>query len=159
MKTDLEKAKKLLDNGGYTCVLCKEDITYTTAERGVKPLLEWLDSKTEVRGFCAADKVVGKAAAFLYVLLGVKEVYAHVMSESAIHTLSEYGIQSVCDISVQGIINRAGTGPCPMEQAVRGVDNPKQAQKAIINTLKQLYTSHRKCDDNSEGESGVMDYD
>lgn len=138
MKNELEKAKELLDSGGYTCVLCKDDITYTTAERGVKPLLGWLDAKTDVQGFYAADKVVGKAAAFLYVLLGVKEVYAGVMSESAIDTLSEYGVPSGCDISVKEIINRAGTGPCPMEQSVREIDNPMQALEAVTNTLKEL---------------------
>ena len=29
----------------------------------------------DLRGFCAADKVIGKATAFLYVLMGVNSVY------------------------------------------------------------------------------------
>ena len=40
------------------------------------------------------DKVVGRAAAFLYVLLEVKEIYAGVMSEGAADVLSKYGICS-----------------------------------------------------------------
>lgn len=57
----------------------------TSTERGVKPLLQWLDGENSVKGFSAVDKVVGRAAAFLYVLLEVKEVYAGVMSEGAAH--------------------------------------------------------------------------
>ena len=66
MNSDLLKAKKMLHEGGYTCVLCKSDKVYTSNERGVKPLLNWLDSNINLNDFCAADKVIGKAAAFLY---------------------------------------------------------------------------------------------
>lgn len=43
--------------------------------------------KTNVKGCCAADKIVGKAAALLYVGLGVREVYASVMSRRGEETL------------------------------------------------------------------------
>ena len=75
-----EKAKTLLAEGGYTCVICGGDKVYTSHERGVKPLLELLEQGAELKGFSAADRVVGKAAAFLYVLLGVSAVYAGVIS-------------------------------------------------------------------------------
>ena len=53
---DLEKAKAILENGNYTCVLCKGDTVHTSQHRGVRPLLDLLD--TDVSGFSAADKVV-----------------------------------------------------------------------------------------------------
>ena len=56
---DLEKAKSLLQSGGYTCVLCKDDTIHTSSHRGIRPLLELLE--TDVAGFYAADKVVGRA--------------------------------------------------------------------------------------------------
>ena len=80
MKNDLDKARSLLGTGAYTCVFCRADRVYTATERGVKPLLSWLDDGTDLTGFSAADRVVGRATAFLYCLLGVKEVYAKVMS-------------------------------------------------------------------------------
>ena len=107
MKNDINKAIELLNEGNYTCVLCKGDILYTSTQRGVKPLLDWLDEKVDLKGFSAADRVVGKGAAFLYVLLGVKAVYAHVMSDEAIQILTENGIKQKCDVSVKNIINRA----------------------------------------------------
>ena len=81
--SDLNKAKALLAAGGYTCVLCRGDEIHTATARGVKPLVDWLDSGLDLRGFSAADKVVGRATAFLYVLLGVREVHALVMSAPA----------------------------------------------------------------------------
>lgn len=138
MKTDLEKAIGRLHEGPYTCVLCKEEELYTSTERGVKPLLDWLDGEVDVKGFSAADKVVGKAAAFLYVLLGVKEVYASVMSEAAMYTLERNGLAFQCDISVKNIINRAGTGYCPMEEAVRDLSVPSEALEAIRARLRSL---------------------
>lgn len=137
MKADLEKATDAL-NGDYTCVLCKDDVVYTSTQRGVKPLVEWIDSGVDLNGFSAADKIVGKAAAFLYVLLGVKAVYAHVMSEAAIRVLSENGIECRFDTSVEKIINRANTGICPMEEAVGGVSSPNEALTAVKQKMRQL---------------------
>lgn len=138
MKDNLTKAIEILNSGQYTCVLCKDDKVYTSTERGVKPLLDWLESKQDLKGFSAADKVVGKAAAFLYVLLGIREVYACVMSEAAIDIFTSNNIQPRWEQSVKSIINRAGTGFCPMEEAVRDIEVPKEAKKAIENKLEQI---------------------
>ncbi len=138
MKNDLIRATDTLNSGQYTCVLCKDNEIHTSTERGIKPLLAWLDAGTDLKGFSAADKVVGKAAAFLYVLLGVKEVYAPVMSESAIYTLARNGVQPYCDKSVKHIINRAGTGFCPMEEAVGELTDPSGALIVIKARLAKL---------------------
>lgn len=58
MNPNLAEAKRLMENGGYTCVLYKDGITHTSTKRGVLPLKEWLEKKTELKGFSAADKVV-----------------------------------------------------------------------------------------------------
>lgn len=137
MKTDLSTAIETLNNGHYTCVLCKGDKICTSTERGVKPLIGFLDGG-DFRGFSAADKVVGKAAAFVYVLLGVKAVYARVMSEGAVGVFAENDVVYQCDTSAKKIINRTGTGICPMEEAVGELSDPNEALKAIQTKLKQL---------------------
>ena len=71
MTMDMTKARSLLESGDYTCVVCHGDTVHTATERGVKPLLNWLDEGMDLRGFSAADRVVGRATAFLYCLLGV----------------------------------------------------------------------------------------
>lgn len=128
---DLEKAKQELLSGGWTCVLCRDERMYTASARGVKPLADWLESGLDVRGFCAADKVVGRATAFLYVLLGVRAVYAGVMSIPAKQVLVEHGVAAFCGREVPGIINRRGDGLCPFEEAVLNITDPAQALTVI----------------------------
>lgn len=133
---DLEQARKILTEGGYTCVLCRDGSIHTATARGVRPLLDWLDSGLDLAGFSAADKVVGRATAFLYVLLGARKVHALVMSTPAKEALLANGITASCDREVPGIINRRGDGPCPFEDAVLQITDPKEALNAIRN--KQL---------------------
>ena len=131
MEHNLHKAIKFLNSGDYTCVVCCGDTVYTTTARGVAPLLSWLDERTDLKGFSAADRVVGRGAAFLYCLLGVKEVHARVMSNPAAEVLRSYGIQAEADLFVEGIINRQGDGPCPFEAAVMSIQDAREALTAI----------------------------
>ena len=136
--TDLEKARDLLESGGYTCVICKGDTVHIATDRGVKPLLNWLEAGADMAGFSAADRVVGRATAFLYALLGVKEVYARVMSRPAAQVLAANGIGVQAETLVDGIINRKGTGPCPFEAAVMDIHEPGDALAAIRRKLEQM---------------------
>lgn len=136
--TDLEKARLVLEQEGCTCVLCLNGQTATSKRRGVAPLLELLDSGESCIGFSAADKVVGKATAMLYRLLGVKAVWGAVMSESALQVLRDGGIEASFQQQVHHIINRTGDGPCPMEAATRDIDDPHRALEAIRAKLKSL---------------------
>lgn len=135
---DLVRAKEIFDSGDYTCVLCKGEATLTSTERGVKPILNWLDDENGAEGFSAVDKVVGRAAAFLYVLLKVKEVYADVMGKGAADVLAKYGIRFGYGVLAKEIINRKGDDICPMEQAVTGIDVPEQALVAVREKIKEL---------------------
>lgn len=133
---DLEKAKSILSSGEYTCVLCKGDTIHISRHRGVRPLLELLE--TDVSGFSAADKVVGRATALLYRLLNVKAIHAQVISQGAVQALENSGITVSWDSQVEFIRNRAGDGRCPMEQATEGIDDPQEALAAIQTKLKEL---------------------
>lgn len=136
--TDLERAKALLTKGSYTVVLCRDDVTHTDTRRGVAPLLNLLDRGEDVRGFAAADRVVGKGAAFLYLRLGVAAVYALVMSEPAYALLTQNGVAATCGTLVPAIRNRAGDGTCPMEQVSLPHTDPVAAEAAIRQRLAEL---------------------
>ena len=138
MTENLTKARSLLESGNYTCVLCRGEAVYTATERGVKPLLDWVDSGLDLKHFSAADRVVGRGAAFLYCLLGVKEVYARIMSRPAAAVLEAHGIAVETDRMVEGIINRKGTGPCPFEAAVMEIDDANSALAAIRAKMAQM---------------------
>lgn len=137
MSENLLKAISEL-NRGYTCALCRDDDIYTTTQRGVKPLLDWIKLKTDLKGFSAADKVVGKAAAFLYILLGISEIYALVISDAACGVFERFGITAKYEKRVEYIINRDGSGKCPMEQAVWEISSPEQALDAVLKKSAEL---------------------
>ena len=134
----MEQARNILTAGNYTCVLRKGETIHTATERGVKPLIRWLTEGIDVRGFTAADKVVGRATAYLYVLLGVREVWAAVMSEAAAEVLTRHGIAASQDQLVKNIINRTGTGICPFEEAVLEIQDPEEALAAIREKMARM---------------------
>lgn len=135
---NLEKAKELLKSSDHTCVICCDEETLTSRKRGVAPLLDWLDEGRALKEYSAADKVVGNGAAFLYVLLDVKELYADVISKSALETLTKYNIPVTYSILTEAIRNRDNTGFCPIETAVAEISSPQMALNAIRNRLKEL---------------------
>ena len=138
MGKDLENACAVLAREGCTCVLCKGDIYYKSSRRGVAPLMGWLEEGIDAKGFSAADKVVGKATAFLYCLLGVSAVHANVISDAAVAVLQEHGILLTYGQRVAAIQNRTGDGLCPMEMATREISDPADAPAAIRAALARL---------------------
>ncbi len=138
MSADLERAKELLVSTGSTCVLCRDELVYQTTARGVRPLVDWLESGEDTCGFSAADKVVGKAAALMYCLLGVRRVYGQVMSSAAVKVLRRNGIEAYWGTLTEFIRNRTGSGLCPMETATAHIDDPDEALPVILATLQSL---------------------
>ena len=136
----MRKAKMLLDSTENTCVFCGERAVFADMRRGVRPLLDLLEGGTDVTGFAVADKVVGKAAAYLYCLLNIGCLYARVISQPALSVLQKRGIPVEYSQIVQAIQNRTKDGLCPMESAVMEIDNPTEAYHIILKTLVELRT-------------------
>ena len=119
-------------------MLCRKDELCTATARGVKPLVAWFESGKDFSGFSAADKVVGRATAFLYVLLKVNAVYAKVMSHAALDVLKQNGIKAEYSELAENIINRNGDGICPFEAAVLETTNPCDAYMTIRSKMHQM---------------------
>ena len=133
-----ERLKALLAEENLTCVLSDGNRLIKSRERGVKPLIGFIESGKRFKGFTAADKVVGKAAALLYALMGVSSLYASVISEGALTVCKSFGISVEYGTLTQNIINRRGDGFCPMEQAVADISDPQTAFNAVKEKLKNL---------------------
>ena len=136
--TDLDLAKEQLIKEGCTSVVRKGNSVYFSKARGVKPLLNWLDEGMDFTGYSAADKVVGKAAAMLYVLLGVSRIHALVISEKAMQVLADNGIEVTYDTLAERIHNRTNTGLCPMEAEVWEIDDLQEGLQAVRDKVAQL---------------------
>ncbi len=139
--SNMQEALRLLEQEDYTCVLVCEKERLTSRERGITPLWNWYREGRRLDDFVAADKVVGKAAAYLYVVLGVKEVYAKVLSQPALEVFSDFGVNATYETLTEAIRNRAGTGFCPMETAVQNAKTIEEALALIEKKRRELSSS------------------
>ena len=142
---DLDLARALLiANKDATCVAVRGEEIHVITESGVKPLLKmtWISSpRTEIhslKGFSVADKVVGKAPALLYAVLGPNAVFSPVMSWTGRAVLLAAGIATSYDQLVPHIQNRAKTGQCPMDASVQDVFDPYEAVGVLESRAAQM---------------------
>ena len=135
---DKNLLKEEFIKAGYSCLLVKENEKFFSYEKGVKPLFVFLNSSKDFGGCVCFDKVVGKATAFLYILLKVKEVNALVISEPALRVLQENNITVFYDKKVENIINRKGDDLCPFEKLVLYINSPEIALEKITDQLKEF---------------------
>ena len=137
--TDLDLARALLiANRDATLVAVRGDEIHVCHERGVKPLLKMIKEGRSLRGFAVADKVVGKAPALLYAVLGPEAVFSPVMSWTGRAVLLASGIATSYDTLVRHIQNRAKTGQCPMDSSVTNVWEPYEAVGVLMDRAKQM---------------------
>ena len=107
--------------------------------RGVSDLFRLLHEAPDVlEGSLLADKVVGKGAAALMALGKVKEVYADIISQPAFALLEQEGIQVSYGKLVPHIINRAGTGMCPVETRCQPCNTPAECLEEIKAFLAEM---------------------
>jgi hypothetical protein len=129
--TNMHKAKYILKNENLTCVLIKGDKVYKSTAAGIAPMLGFIGAGTDLVGFSAADRVVGRAAAFLFALAGVTYLHAGLISDGACSILDAHGVKYSFDILTDRIENRTRTGTCPMEEAVKDIEDPHAAYVAL----------------------------
>ena len=128
VSTDLDLARALLiANKDATLVAVRGDEIHVCHERGVKPLLKMIKEGRSLRGFAVADKVVGKAPALLYAILGPEAVFSPVMSWTGRAVLMASGIAVSYDSLVPHVQNRDKSGQCPMDSSVTNVWEPYEA--------------------------------
>lgn len=135
--TDLEQAIAALQPP-HTLALCRDGTLLTSDRRGVAPMVTFLREGRALEGYAAADRVVGKAAAWLFILAGVRAVYAATLSEGGRELLTRHGIPVQYETLTPTIRNRDNTGICPMEQAVAEATDPADALRRIEERMAQL---------------------
>lgn len=134
---DIEKAKNILE-GGATCVLCLGESVYRSEKSGISPMLDYLSEGMRFDGYSVADKIVGKAAAMLFVLAGVREVYGEVVSQAALPVFEKHRVECTWGTLTEHIVNRRGDGICPMERTVAELDDPSECFLALIKKREEL---------------------
>ena len=134
--TPMEEADLLAEmrarvDAGVAAVVAKGGVIIAEEEgHGLEPLLKLLDAG-KLRHAVVADKVVGRAAAAIYVQGGAKKVVAKLAGKGAAELLAANGIAFEAAKTVDMILNHEQTGSCPMERAVAGLDEPEKMIEAI----------------------------
>ena len=137
--SDLERAKAYLtEHPNCTVVFVRGEEIRSSELKGVRPLLKFIEEGANFQGGAVADRVIGRGAALLHACLNTQTLYAEVMSKSAEEVLNYHGIKFSCGVLTEYIANRKGDGPCPMEEATRGIFDKEQGLAAIRNKLKEL---------------------
>lgn len=114
---DILQLADILHREDCSCVIWNEGKISLFHQRGIKDLYAlWTENPLLLNGAIVADKVIGKGAAALMVAGYVKSVYANVISIPALELLNSTDIPVKYETCVPHIINRAGTGLCPVEK-------------------------------------------
>ena len=132
-KIELVK-KRLEETSASLVVLNKNDEIKEFYNRRVIDIVSLIKSgNNELDGAIIADKVIGKVAATLLTLSGVKEIFAKTISEYAIEVLEENNISYTFENKVPYIINNDKTGMCPMENKFKDEKNLKVIYNFFVN--------------------------
>ena len=137
--TDLQLAKANLE--GHTLCLVKDGSCLFSERNGIAPMMNFIAAGTPLKGYSAADLIVGKAVALLFVKCGVKAVFAKTLSEAGERVLQAHDIPYEYETLTPNIINRAGTDICPMEKAVSGTDDVEEAYLILKAKLQAMQSS------------------
>lgn len=134
--TDIELAIEKLD--GHSISLCKNGEYFTDDGRGITPMMCFIADGKDLMGYSAADVIVGKAAAMLFVKAGIVCVHGRVMSEKGKDYLESSGISCTYNTLTDKIISRQGTDICPMEMTVANIDDAEKGYKALVAKQKEV---------------------
>ena len=137
----LAEAVSLIRRDEAGAVLVKNGVIVAIEPNGpgVKPLLRLHDFRPDVlKGAWVVDKVVGRAAAAIAVDGGAARVHGLLMSETAKAFLAEQDVPATADEMVPQILNRKRDGLCPLEDAVKNLDEPAKMLKAVRARIKKL---------------------
>ncbi len=140
---DLEIVKKQLYDKQLTLVIVKNgQVLFQTDSHRISGFIGAIDKfGAQLNGASVADRVAGKALALLCVYVGIREVYAEVLSRKAKAVFEENKVDCEWKQLVDNVLDLNKTGVCPFEKAAAGISDPKDSYVAF----KALQESLRAC--------------
>ena len=134
----VKRATQLVISREKDCVVVRDNkIVSAENTRGIGHIVKLHDLGILDNAF-VADVIVGKAAAMIFTLSGVKKCYGKVMSKSGYQWLTSHGVKAEYGTLTEIIQNRRGDGMCPMETAVADIYDDSEALVAIRSVLAEL---------------------
>lgn len=137
--TELAGLVEILHREECSCVIGKGENVCMCRQRGVKDLYDLLQGSSGIlSGALVADKVIGKGAAALMILGGITAVYGDVISEGAYKLLRDADVPVSYGEITPNIINRAGTGICPVEALCKDCDTAAACLPKIEDFIRSI---------------------
>lgn len=138
----MEELIRLLHDGNHSLVVANNGI-HAYDGRGVSDLYRLFNTEPDtLRAAQIADKVVGKGAAALMALAKVSDVYADVVSRPALAMLEKYGVRVGYGTLADHIINRSGTGICPLEMRCMACQTAEECLTQIKSFIEEMTKNH-----------------
>ena len=132
--SNLDKIKEILHDKKAALVVCYSNGEireyYQNRVKDIKEILK--ENNKALENAIVADKVIGKVAASLLTVAGVKEIYTDVISELAIPVLEDNQVKYEFKEKVKYIKNNDNTGMCPMENKYKDEIDIKKIYKEIL---------------------------
>lgn len=142
----MQELTATLHAGSHSLAVRSGSAVRTFDGRGVIDLYRLLTADPRLlQGALVADKVVGKGAAALMSLGGVRALHADVISQAALALFAAEGRTEVTyDCLVPHIANRAGTGICPVETLCAPCTTAAECLPHITRFLQTLSSKTEK---------------
>ena len=131
---DGEDMMARLNDQHLSLIVRNAGLTTEYHQHGVNDLMQLLENEPQrLQGAVVADKMIGKAAAALMVVGGVKQVHTNLICTPAREMLEKAGVQVTAAEEVEMILNRDRTGQCPMDQSLNETDDPAECVAILKN--------------------------
>lgn len=130
--SNIDIAKEEFSKDDYSFVIAGEDKIITNKEHGLKPIIDLIETGEDFSEYAICDKITGRAAAFLYVLLGIEKVHAAKMAKLAIQILDRAEIEYSYDEMIETVLDSQMNEIDPVELSVLRSGSAVQA----INDIK-----------------------
>ena len=134
------KVDSILDERINLALFFDDGTSFLSDGKGIFDLLNIAKKPSSLKGAYAADRIVGRAAAFLYVRCKPEFLHVKTLSEGGAEILKKGNIPFEYETLTRNIMNRQGTGICPMDDAVKDIadNDTDKAYEAIYIRAKEL---------------------
>ena len=134
----VQAALKQIGQGEIVCAAIRDGIILAAETgSGVAPVLKMYKLGQLHESFLV-DKVIGKAAAMVMTRGGIAGCHGITVSQAALNWFQQCNVPVTYDCVTDHIVNRAGDGMCPMEQAVLQLQEDTDIVSVLEETLAQL---------------------
>ena len=128
----------MLNEQGLSLLVYNNGELTTHANRGIQDLLQLISDQPErLKGAVAADKIIGKSAAAIMIVGGVKQVHTNIVCTPARKLFEANGVLVFASEEVPMIMNRNRSGMCPMDTQINEVESVEECV-AILQNMPKL---------------------